>query len=106
MSVTGNLLHGEGLTSHPVPCGRRKGRNREAGQAMAQTPPEAGDPPPPDPPSPACLSLSLPAPWQLAGQVSVSPSPLKFPVAGTRGNGPFGTIYRSKVTAAISPESS
>lgn len=105
MFVTENLLQNEGFASHPVPRGRRSGGNREAEKAMAQTPPEAGEPPTPTPPVLPASPLSLSAPWQLAGQANASP-PLEFPVAGTRGNGPFGTIYRNKVTAAISPESS
>lgn len=42
--------------------------------------------------------------WQLTIQMTVSPPlslPLKFPFAGTRGNGPFCAVYRSEVKAAF-----
>lgn len=105
MFVTEDLLHSEGFTSHPVPRGRGKGRRTGRQRKQWLRPlqkPGTPSPPPVLPASP----LSLSAPWQLACQESVSPSPLEFPVSGNRGNGPFGTIYRNKVTAAISPGSS
>lgn len=81
-------------------------KNRKSHKAIAQTALEA--PRPPLPWSAVC-QFTLSAYWPLAIRMTVSPPlslPLKFPLAGTRGNGPFCAVYRSKVKAAISPSES
>lgn len=49
--------------------------------------------------------VTLSAYWTLSMQVRVSPLVclLLLLIVETRGNGPFCTVYRSKVKAAISP---
>lgn len=58
-------------------------------------------------PGPAPISLSILRGWQAGCPSDECFSlPLKFPVTGNRGNGPFCTIYRNKMKAAISPSES
>lgn len=104
VSVKENLILSEGFASHPITFGRTKRKTRKADKAIARSALEAMKPHPS-----LILQVSLftlSAYWQLAIQMSVSLSPLnlplKFPVTGTRGNGPFCAIYRKQVKAAIS----
>lgn len=90
VSVKENLLPSEGFASYPITEEQRE--NGKAEKAVAQTALEAVKPHP----SLSCRvsQCTLSACWPLAIQMSVSPLslPLKFPVARTRGNGPFHTI--------------
>lgn len=103
VSVNENLLHSGGLhhvQSHLV---EERGKNRKTQKAIVESALEVPETPPPRSSTRGQFTLS--AYWQLAIQMTVSPSPLslplKFPFAGTRGDGPFCAIYRSEVKAAF-----
>lgn len=94
VSVKEDLLPSEGFASHPITLGRTKRKQESRGGSEAHPPLSC-----------RVSQFTLSACWQLAIQIGVSPLslPLRFPVARTRGNGPFYTIYGNKLKAAISP---